>query len=281
MYRAKALGRARHEVFDTGMHQRAVALLRLETDLRRAIERREFQLHYQPIVKLVGARIVGFEALVRWLHPQRGLLPPSEFVTVAEETGLMLPIGQWVLEEACRAARDWSDRFRQPFVIAVNLSNRQFAQPDLPERVDAVLRNAGLEPGRLKLEITEGVIMEHGETVTRTLHRLRDLGVELYVDDFGTGYSSFSVLHRFPISALKIDRSFVHALGKDGDGSEIVKTIMTLALNLKLNVIAEGIETKVQLDRLKALKCPQGQGAWFAEPLPADQVAHRVIRRHP
>jgi diguanylate cyclase (GGDEF)-like protein/PAS domain S-box-containing protein len=281
MYRAKALGRARHEVFDTGMHARAVALLRLETDLRRAIERREFQLHYQPIVKLVGARIVGFEALVRWLHPQRGLLPPSEFVTVAEETGLMLPIGQWVLEEACRAARDWSDRFRQPFVIAVNLSNRQFAQPDLPERVDAVLRNAGLEPGRLKLEITEGVIMEHGETVTRTLHRLRDLGVELYVDDFGTGYSSFSVLHRFPISALKIDRSFVHALGKDGDGSEIVKTIMTLALNLKLNVIAEGIETKVQLDRLKALKCPQGQGAWFAEPLPADQVAHRVIRRHP
>jgi diguanylate cyclase (GGDEF)-like protein/PAS domain S-box-containing protein len=279
MYRAKALGRARHEVFDTDMHARAVALLQLETDLRRAIERREFQLHYQPIVKLVGGRIVGFEALVRWLHPQRGLLPPSEFVTVAEETGLMLPIGQWVVEEACRAARDWSDRFRQPFVMAVNLSNRQFAQPDLPEQVDAVLRDAGLTPGRLKLEITEGVIMQHGEAVTRTLHRLRDLGVELYVDDFGTGYSSFSVLHRFPISALKIDRSFVHAMGKDGDGSEIVKTIMTLARNLKLNVIAEGIETRLQLEGLKALKCPQGQGAWFAEPLPADAVLDLFSRR--
>jgi diguanylate cyclase (GGDEF)-like protein/PAS domain S-box-containing protein len=279
MYRAKALGRGRHEVFDTGMHARAVALLQLETDLRRAIERREFQLHYQPIIKLRGGRIVGFEALVRWLHPQRGLLPPSEFVTVAEETGLMLPIGQWVLEEACRAARHWSDRFRQPFVIAVNLSNRQFAQPDLPEQVSAVLRDAGLEPGRLKLEITEGVIMEHGETVTRTLHRLRDLGVELYVDDFGTGYSSFSVLHRFPISALKIDRSFVHALGKEGDGSEIVKTIMTLANNLKLNVIAEGIETRVQLERLKALRCPQGQGSWFAGPTMAAGVPDLLLHR--
>lgn len=272
MYRAKALGKARHEVFDTGMHARAVALLQLETDLRRAIERGEFQLHYQPIVTLVGGRIVGFEALVRWLHPQRGLLPPSEFVTVAEETGLMLPIGQWVLEEACRTARAWSDQFRQPLVIAVNLSNRQFAQPDLPEQVSAVLRDAGLPPGRLKLEITESVIMEHGEAVTRTLHRLRDLGVELYVDDFGTGYSSFSVLHRFPISALKIDRTFVHALGKDGEGSEIVKTILTLARNLKLNVIAEGVETRLQLQRLKTFKCPQAQGAVFAEPMPESAV---------
>jgi diguanylate cyclase (GGDEF)-like protein/PAS domain S-box-containing protein len=272
MYRAKALGKARHEVFDTGMHARAVALLQLETDLRRAIERREFQLYYQPIVTLAGGRIVGFEALVRWLHPQRGLLLPSEFVAVAEETGLMLPIGQWVLEEACRSARAWSDRFRQPLVIAVNLSNRQFAQPDLPERVSAVLKDAGLDPGRLKLEITERVIMEQGDGVTRTLHRLRDLGVELYVDDFGTGYSSFSVLHRFPISALKIDRTFIHALGEDGDGSEIVKTIMTLARNLKLNVIAEGVETKLQLERLKTFKCPQAQGALFADAVPGDQV---------
>jgi EAL domain-containing protein (putative c-di-GMP-specific phosphodiesterase class I) len=193
-------------------------------------------------------------------------------VAVAEETGLMLPIGQWVLEEACRSARAWSDRFHQPLVIAVNLSNRQFAQPDLPERVSAVLQDAGLDPGRLKLEITERVIMEQGDGVTRTLHRLRDLGVELYVDDFGTGYSSFSVLHRFAISALKIDRTFVQALGQDGDGSEIVKTIMTLARNLKLNVIAEGVETKLQLERLKTFKCPQAQGALFADAVPGDQV---------
>ena len=279
MYRAKALGRARHEVFDTGMHARAVALLQLETDLRRAIERREFRLHYQPIVTLAGGRVVGFEALVRWLHPQRGLLLPSEFVAVAEETGLMLPIGRWVLEEACRSAQAWSDQVRQPLIITVNLSNRQFAQPDLPEQVGAVLKEVGLDPGRLKLEITESVIMEHGEGVTRTLHRLRDLGVELYVDDFGTGYSSFSVLHRFPISALKIDRSFVHALGKDGDGSEIVRTIMTLARNLKLNVIAEGIETRAQLEQLRLLKCPQGQGAWFAEPAAAAAVPERLSRR--
>ncbi len=278
MYRAKALGKARHEVFDTGMHSRAVALLQLETDLRRAIERKEFRLHYQPIVTLIGGRIVGFEALVRWQHPQRGLLAPSEFVPVAEETGLILPIGQWILEEACRSARAWSDRFHQPFVIAVNLSNRQFAQPDLPERVAAVLQDAGLTPERLKLEITESVIMEHGEAVTRTLHRLRDLGVDLYVDDFGTGYSSFSVLHRFPITTLKIDRTFVHALGKNGDGAEIVKAIMTLARNLKLNVIAEGVETKAQLQRLKAFKCPQAQGSWFAEPMPADQVPGRLAR---
>ncbi len=272
MYRAKALGRARHELFDTGMHTRAVALLKLETDLRRAIERREFRVHYQPIVTLVGGRILGFEALVRWQHPQQGLIPPSEFVAVAEETGLILPIGQWILEEACRSAREWSDRFRQPFVIAVNLSNRQFAQPDLPERVGAVLRDAGLPPERLKLEITESVIMEHGEGVTRTLHRLRDLGVDLYVDDFGTGYSSFSVLHRFPITTLKIDRTFVHTLGRNGDGAEIVKTIMTLARNLKLNVIAEGVETATQRRLLKAVKCPQAQGSLFAEPMPADRV---------
>ena len=277
MYRAKTLGRARHEVFDTGMHTRAVALLQLETDLRRAVDRREFRLYYQPIVTLAGGRIVGFEALVRWQHPQRGLLLPSEFVPTAEETGLILPVGHWILEEACRAAWEWADRFGRPFVIAVNLSNRQFAQPDLPERIAAVLRETGLPAERLKLEITESVIMEHGEAVTQTLHRLRNLGVDLYVDDFGTGYSSFSVLHRFPISTLKIDGSFVQALGTE-DGLEIVRTIMTLAKNLKLNVIAEGVETKAQAQRLRALKCPQAQGSAFAEPTPADGVSALLSR---
>ncbi|MBI2402199.1 MAG: EAL domain-containing protein, partial [Gemmatimonadetes bacterium] len=281
MYRAKALGRARHEVFDTGMHTRAVALLQLETDLRRAIERSEFRVYYQPIVTLNGGRIVGFEALVRWQHPQRGLLLPSAFVPVAEETGLILPVGHWVLEEACRTVREWGDRFGRPFVIAVNLSNRQFAQPDLPERIAGVLDETGLPAERLKLEITESVIMEHGEAVTHTLRRLRDLGVDLYVDDFGTGYSSFSVLHRFPISTLKIDGSFVRAMG-NGDGLEIVRTIMTLARNLKLNVIAEGVETQAQVQQLKALKCPQAQGSAFAEPVPADGIDYLLskARRH-
>jgi len=279
MYRAKALGRARHEVFDPGMHARAVALLQLETDLRRAVGGQEFRLYYQPIVTLAGSRIVGFEALVRWQHPQRGLLLPSEFVPVAEETGLILPVGHWILEEACRSAAGWAARFGRPLVIAVNLSNRQFAQPDLPERITGVLRETGLPAERLKLEITESVIMEHGEGVTQTLRRLRDLGVELYVDDFGTGYSSFSVLQRFPISTLKIDGSFVRALD-NGDGLEIVRSIMTLARNLKLNVIAEGVETKAQVRRLKDLKCPQAQGSAFAEPVPADRVGDLLSRQH-
>ncbi len=278
MYRAKALGRARHEVFDTGMHTRAVALLQLETDLRRAMERREFRLYYQPIVTLAGGRIVGFEALVRWEHPQRGLLLPSEFVPTAEETGLILPVGHWILEEACRAAAAWAEQFGRPFVIAVNLSNRQFGQPDLPERIADVLHETGLPADRLKLEITESIIMEYGEGVTHTLHRLRDLGVDLYVDDFGTGYSSFSVLHRFPISTLKIDGSFVRALS-NGDGLEIVRTIMTLAKNLKLNVIAEGVETKAQVQRLKALKCPQAQGSVFAEPVPGEGITTLLSRQ--
>jgi diguanylate cyclase (GGDEF)-like protein/PAS domain S-box-containing protein len=278
MYRAKALGKARHEVFDTGMHTRAMALLQLETDLRRAVERQEFRLHYQPIVTLARGRVVGFEALVRWQHPQRGLLLPAEFMAVAEETGLILQVGKWIIHEACRTAGGWTERFGRPLVMAVNLSNRQFGQPDLPEQIAGVLRQTGLPPDRLKLEITESVIMEHGEGVTHTLHRLRDLGVDLYVDDFGTGYSSFSALQRFPISTLKIHGSFVRALD-NGEGLEIVRAIMTLAKNLKLNVIAEGVETPSQARRLKGLKCPQAQGAAFAEPVPADDVITLLSRQ--
>ena len=277
MYRAKALGKARHEVFDTGMHTRAVALLQLETDLRRAVERREFRLYYQPIVSLAGGRVVGFEALVRWQHPQRGLLLPGEFMPVAEETGLILPVGSWVIHEACRSAGGWAERFGRAFIIAVNLSNRQFGQPDLPEQIAGVLRQTGLPADRLKLEITESVIMEHGEGVTQMLHQLRDLGVDLYVDDFGTGYSSFSALQRFPISTLKIHGSFVQSLDQGG-GLEIVRTIMTLARNLKLNVIAEGVETRSQAQRLKVLKCPQAQGSAFAEPIPSDDVLSLLSR---
>ena len=274
MYRAKALGKARHEVFDTGMHTRAVALLQLETDLRRALERREFRLHYQPIVTLPGTRrVVGFEALVRWQHPQRGLLAPAEFVAVAEETGLMPPVGYWVLTEACRQVREWGERAGRPLLVSVNLSNRQFALPELPERIATILADTRLPAERLKLEITESAIMEHGDAVAAVLGRLRALGVEFFIDDFGTGYSSFSALHRFPVSTLKVDRSFVQTLDRDGESGEIVRTILTLAQNLHLNVIAEGIETKTQLDRLRQLKCPQGQGTLLGEPLPADAAA--------
>ncbi len=274
MYRAKALGKARHEVFDTGMHTRAVALLQLETDLRRALDRREFLLHYQPIVTLQGARrVVGFEALLRWQHPQRGLLLPADFMAVAEEAGLMLPVGYWVLEEACRQVREWSERAHRQLLVSVNLSNRQFAVPELPERVARTLADTGLPPERLKLEITESAIMEHGDAVVAVLGRLRALGVDFFIDDFGTGYSSFSALHRFPVSTLKIDRSFVQALDRDGESTEIVRTVLTLAQNLHLNVIAEGVETKEQLERLRQLKCPQAQGTLLGEPLPAEAAA--------
>ena len=274
MYRAKALGKARHEVFDTGMHTRAVALLQLETDLRRALERREFRLHYQPILTLRRPRrVIGFEALVRWQHPQRGLLLPAEFVGVAEETGLMPPIGYWVLSEACRQMRELGAQAGRPLLVSVNLSNRQFALPELPDRIAGILAETQLPAECLKLEITESAIMEHGDAVAAVLGRLRALGVEFFIDDFGTGYSSFSALHRFPVSTLKIDRSFVQALDRDGEGTEIVRTILTLAQNLHLNVIAEGVETKTQFERLRELKCPQAQGTLLGKPLPADAAA--------
>ncbi len=278
MYRAKALGKARHEVFDRGMHARAMALLQLETDLRRALERGEFRLHYQPIVRVVGRRLVGFEALVRWQHPQRGLIPPADFVPVAEETGQMLALGEWILEQACRSAWAWGRQAGRPLLVTVNLSNRQFGRPDLADHIAAVLARTGLPADRLKLEITESVILEQGEAAIHSLHRLRRLGVELYIDDFGTGYSSFGALHRLPITALKIDRSFVQALDTTGDGREIVKTILSLARNLGLNVIAEGVETEAQLRRLRALRCPQAQGSWFSAPLAAEAVPELLAK---
>jgi EAL domain-containing protein (putative c-di-GMP-specific phosphodiesterase class I) len=249
------------------MHTRAVALLQLETDLRRAIEREEFRVFYQPIYCIPSGEIHACEALVRWQHPQRGLLYPPEFVPVAEETGLILPIGQWVLREACRQMRQWQERFRPnaALYISVNLSNKQFSQPDLAEKVKRALQEVDLTPESLKLEITESVIMEHGEGVTKVLKKLRDFGIDFYIDDFGTGYSSFSSLRRFPISALKIDGTFVRQLKGNGEGSEIVRSIVTLARNLELEVIAEGVETKQQLSQLKALKCQYAQGALFAD----------------
>ena len=282
MYRAKARGKARHEVFDAEMHTRAVALLQLETDLRWAIERGEFRLHYQPIVRLDSGAVVGFEALIRWQHPQRGLVAPAEFIPIAEETGWIVPIGKWVLEEACAQLSRWQAEIRtdEPLSMSVNLSSKQFSQFDLIESIESIIAQSGIAPGSLKLEITESAIMEDAQIVTNRLLQLRNLGVKLGLDDFGTGYSSLSYLHRFPLDTLKIDRSFVARLLEDGENREIVRTIVTLGKNLGMDVVAEGVEEAQQLSDLRDLNCQQGQGYFFARPLPAEE-AIRIVREPP
>jgi diguanylate cyclase (GGDEF)-like protein/PAS domain S-box-containing protein len=268
MYRAKAKGKARHEVFDPEMHTRAVHLLQLETDLRRALEQRAFQLLYQPIVSLRDRQIHLCEALLRWQHPERGLVPPEEFVPVADEAGLLLPLGEWVVEEACRQARAWTGYLGtdRPVGVSVNFSSRQFGQPDLAKKLKAVFSRSGVDPSLLKIEITERVIMDHAEAGVVTLKELADLGVEIYIDDFGTGYSSFSILHHFPVAALKIDRSFIRNLETEAEAKDVVRAIMTLAGHLQVEVIAEGVETERQLAFLKKLKCHRAQGSLFCPP---------------
>jgi len=282
MYRAKSRGKARHEIFDSSMRVQAVSLLQLETDLRRAIERQEFRIHYQPIVVLKTGKITGFEALVRWQHPERGLVSPIEFIPVAEETGLIIPIGWWVLQEACRQLRVWQLSYpqsfpryplAQPLTVSVNLSGKQFLQPDLLPQIGQILQETGLDTNSLKLEITESVIIEHTGSTTAVLLQLRALGIQLYIDDFGTGYSSLSRLHHFPIDCLKIDRSFVSRMELDRDNFEIVRTIVTLAHNLGMDVTAEGVETVEQLAQLKALGCECGQGYLFSKPMDSRAVA--------
>jgi diguanylate cyclase (GGDEF)-like protein len=268
MYRAKALGKARFAVFDPAMREMAVRRLQIGTDLQRAVERREFRTSYQPVVALGSGRIAGFEVLVRWQHHARGLVMPDEFIAVAEETGSILPIGQWVLREGCRQTRAWQRAYpRDPLLtISVNLSGREFAEPGLVEQVGLTLRESGLDGASLKLEITESLIMDRGEATVAVLRRLRGLGVGLCIDDFGTGYSSLSCLHSLPLTTLKIDRSFVGRLAA-GESLEIVRTIITLAHNLRLAVVAEGVETPQQLAHLRALGCEFGQGFLFASAL--------------
>jgi diguanylate cyclase (GGDEF)-like protein/PAS domain S-box-containing protein len=269
MYGAKSSGKSRDAIFDRDMHDRAVALLRLETDLRLAIERSEFEIHYQPIISLTNGKIDAFEALLRWRHPGRGLLRPDSFVAVAEDTGLLVPIGWWVLREACRQLAEWQSLpwTGEDLAVTVNLSGKQFVQADLVPRIEEILRETGIRPGGLRLEITEGTIMEQAEDAIAKLLALRGFGVKLYIDDFGTGYSSLSYLHRLPVDALKIDRSFISEMNGGDDRSEIVGTIVTLARILRMDVAAEGIETAEQVSRLRALSCHYGQGYFFSEPL--------------
>jgi EAL domain-containing protein (putative c-di-GMP-specific phosphodiesterase class I) len=270
MYRAKSLGRARFEVFDEAMRARVMALLNMENDLRRALDRGELRVHYQPIVSLADGKLVGFEALARWWHPQRGIVLPADFIPVAEDAGLIVPL------------RVWHDRFRahRSLSMSVNCSARQFARSDFPGRFEKILGETGLDPSALKLEITESVLMEGSESVTSLFARLKEMGVELHLDDFGTGYSSLSYLHRFPLDALKIDRTFVAKLDAADqsldDGPAFVRSIVALARSRRMGVIAEGVETAEQVAHLRGLECEIGQGFYFSRAV-EDELATALI----
>jgi diguanylate cyclase (GGDEF)-like protein/PAS domain S-box-containing protein len=271
MYRAKALGKARYEVFDAEMHARAVTQLQLETDLRRALDREEFRIHYQPLFSMATGAICGFEALMRWQHPQRGAVLPEEFVAAAEETGLIVLIGRAVLREACRQLHEWRVQFPQlALTMSVNLSGRQFRQPDLVDHIAQSLTAWELPPEALRLEITESTLIEHAHAASEMLTRLRSLGVKVDLDDFGTGYSSLSYLHTFEMDAIKVDRSFIMKIGEHGENSEIVRTIVGLARSLEMEVIAEGVERPEQAAILRSLGCDLVQGFLYAPPLSAE-----------
>jgi diguanylate cyclase (GGDEF)-like protein/PAS domain S-box-containing protein len=268
MYRAKDQGRGCFELFDKGMHARNAALSQLETGLRKALARDEFRVHYQPIISLENWRINGFEALLRWEHPEHGYISPLKFIPVAEESGLIIQIGQWVLREACQQLRVWQEQFpsEPPLSISVNLSGKQFSQPDLIDCISQILEETGLDAGSLKIEITESAIIENIDAAAMMLKRIKALGVRLSLDDFGTGYSSLSYLHRFPIDTLKIDRSFVSRINLPKN-AEIVKTILTLASNLGMDVVAEGVETREQVLQLTGLNCEYVQGYLLSKPI--------------
>jgi EAL domain-containing protein (putative c-di-GMP-specific phosphodiesterase class I) len=278
MYSAKSRGKGQFVMFEAAMHAAVLARLELEADLRRAVAGAEFRLHYQPIVELATGAVVGAEALVRWAHPERGLVPPTLFVPFAEETGLIVPIGRWVLGEACRQAAAWQREAPAgtSIHITVNLSGRQLHETSLVEDVRQALSASGLAPQALVLEVTESVMMQHTDLTLARLHELRGLGVQLAIDDFGTGYSSLSYLQSFPIDTLKIDKTFVDAVGRDGEDPVLARAIVALGGALQLNTVAEGIERAEQAAELARLGCMLGQGYYWAPPLPAAEFSARL-----
>ncbi len=292
MYRAKALGRARHELFDNAMYTQTLELLQLETDLRRAIVpqfanlAQEFFIDYQPIVEIESEQIVGVEALVRWHHPDQGIIPPKRFIPIAEDTGLIIPLGRWILSEACQQLRQWQHLLPKnaKLSLSVNLSTRQFSQPDLILQIRQIIEQCNLLSGGLslglKLEITESALMQNTDTATVMLEQLKELGVQLLIDDFGTGYSSLSYLQRFPIDMVKIDQSFVSQLGIDEESDEIVRAIVNLAHNLKLGVIAEGVETPEQLEQLRSLQAEFAQGYLFSQPVNSATITQLLLAQN-
>jgi diguanylate cyclase (GGDEF)-like protein/PAS domain S-box-containing protein len=280
LYRAKDSGRARYEIFDRAMRVRTLERLSLENDLRRALDREQLHVHYQPVVSLRDRSILSIEALVHWEHPERGLVTPPEFIPVAEESGLIGPIGEWVMHEACRQANEWhaADPDAAPLGVSVNLSARQITQRDLPGMVARTLRDTGLDPQCLCLEITETVILDDSEAANQALRALLSLGVGMVLDDFGTGYSSLAYLTRLPINGLKIDRSFVERLGSNERSTAIVTAIVRMAEALSMEVTAEGVETTRQIEELQRLGCDRAQGFYFARPLPAVELTEVLER---
>ncbi len=274
MCRAKQQGGNCYQFFTAAMQAQVRARMEMEHRLRQALERKEFVLHYQPSVVLSDGRIAGVEALLRWQHPTRGLVAPADFIKVAEETGLILPIGAWVLREACRQAREWQleNPADPPLTMAVNVSARQVHQPGLPIVLAEALEESGLPPHTLILEITESVMMQDAKLMMTRLQALKDLGLRLAIDDFGTGYSSLSYLRQFPFDLLKIDKSFIDDVGAAPQQKELTRAIIELGKTLELELVAEGIERNEQLSRLKLLDCDLGQGFYFAEPMDRDAV---------
>jgi diguanylate cyclase (GGDEF)-like protein/PAS domain S-box-containing protein len=276
--KAKEAGHDRYAVFETKMRVDALSTLRLEVELRQAVEREEFELHYQPIVELATGKLVAFESLVRWRHPRRGLVPPLEFIPIAEQTGLIVPLGRWVLEQAARQLAEWNEAHdsAEPLSVSVNISGRQLADPRLLETIEDLVTKHHLAPGALKLELTESVLIENADVVQRFLTTVRGVGVKIWVDDFGTGYSSLSYLHRFPVDGLKIDKAFVDGLDGTDRSAAMVRTILSLATNLGVEVVAEGIEQQVQADHLLSLGCDCGQGYLYSKPVVADSAGNLI-----
>ena len=273
MYYAKEQGRNNYQFYSAEMNASLARKLHMENNLRRALEREELRLHYQPQVDTVSERIVGMEALLRWQHPEMGLVPPAQFIPLAEETGLIMPIGECTLRAACLQTRRWHERGFGPLRVAVNLSAHQFKQKDFPRTVARILGETGLDPGCLELELTESTVMDDVDQAIEILHALNAMGVYLSIDDFGTGYSSLSYLKRLPIDALKIDRSFVRDIGADSDDAAIVTAIIAMAHSLKLKVIAEGVETREQFAFLRKCRCDAMQGYYFSRPVPPEEFA--------